>query len=240
MLKKLGDKFFLVGVAHVLPKSVREVEDVITKERPDVVAVELCPSRYAALVKKGSGTNSLNAMRARPRSFLMESMLHLLQKKFSRQTGMPAGEEMLAALRHAKRVGARVELIDQPVEITLQRLMMRMGLLEKLRLFGEMLVSLMPIGGHFELDKLTEEHVVEHLLKELKHASPTSYEVLIQERDAHMASKLAMLLSEDLKVVGVVGAGHVPGIYNRIRESMEKNWRINFEYQLNSQLSETF
>ena len=39
----------LVGTGHVLEKSVREVEAVIDRERPDIVAVELDEARYRAL-----------------------------------------------------------------------------------------------------------------------------------------------------------------------------------------------
>ena len=39
----------VVGTAHVSEESVREVEETIERERPDVVAVELDESRYRRL-----------------------------------------------------------------------------------------------------------------------------------------------------------------------------------------------
>jgi len=39
----------IVGTAHVSEKSVAEVVSRIEEERPDIVAVELCPARYRAL-----------------------------------------------------------------------------------------------------------------------------------------------------------------------------------------------
>ena len=43
-------KLVIIGTAHVSPKSIEEVERLIEEEKPDAVAVELCPRRYNALV----------------------------------------------------------------------------------------------------------------------------------------------------------------------------------------------
>lgn len=231
MLKKLDDRLFLIGVAHVLPKSAAEVEEVITQERPEVVAVELCPTRYWALTRGGKRPGALDAMRAGPKLALLNTLLYLLQSKFARQTGMPAGEEMLVAIRHAREIGARVELIDRDISITLQRLIDRMSWRERLRLFAELLLGLLPFGKRVELERLTDDQIVSYLLHELKRISPTTYEVLINERDAHMASRVAMLLSASTgKVACVVGAGHVPGIYERLSKGVSGDWRINLKY----------
>ena len=44
-----GDRIILVGTAHVSDRSVAEVNEVIEREKPDIVAVELCNGRYRAL-----------------------------------------------------------------------------------------------------------------------------------------------------------------------------------------------
>lgn len=231
VLKKLGDRLFLIGVAHVLPRSAEEVGDVIDRERPEVVAVELCPTRYLALTRGGKRPGALDAMRAGPKLALLNALLHLVQNKFSRQTGMPAGEEMLVAIRHAQEVGARVELIDRDISITLQRLTDRMPWRERIRLFAELLLGLIPFGKRVELERLTDDQIVTYLLHELKRASPTTYQVLIGERDAYMASRVAMLLSTSTgKVACVVGAGHVPGIYERLSRGISGSWRMSVEY----------
>ncbi|MFQ6130029.1 MAG: TraB/GumN family protein [Candidatus Hadarchaeaceae archaeon] len=232
MLKKLDDRLFLVGVAHVLPKSTMEVERVIAEEKPDIVAVELCPARYLALTRGPKRPSILEIMRAgRVKLSLLSSLLYLLQKKFSQQTGMPAGEEMLVAIRYAQKIGARVELIDRDISITLQRLIDRMSWWEKLRLVAELLLGLLPFGKRVELERLTDEQIVAYLLNELKLASPTAYQVLIRERDVYMASRVAMLLSASTgKVACVVGAGHVPGIYERLSRGISGSWRMKLKY----------
>jgi len=232
VLKKIGEQLFLIGVAHVLPTSAAEVGEVIKRERPDVVAVELCPIRYLALTQGEQRPRVLDVARADPKLLLLSGLLWLLQNKFSRQTGMPAGEEMLVAIKHAREIGARIELIDRDIGLTFQRLIDLMPWRERLRLFAELLIGLLPIGEPVKLERLTDEQIVNYLLEDLKRASPILYEVLIQERDAHMASKLAMLLSESKKVVCVVGAGHVPGIFDRLSRSNPEGWGASLKYEV--------
>lgn len=230
MLRKLGDRLTLVGVAHVLPRSRDEVRDAIEGESPEVVAVELCPTRYAALMGKVERAGARDAMRAGELGpFVLNKFFYFLQVRFAHRTGMPAGEEMLIAIECAQKVGARVELIDRDINLTLQRLVERMGVKEKLRLFLELLLGLLPFGGRVELEKLTEEEIVAGLISSLKRALPGAYEVLIEERNSYMAAKLAMLLASTKgKIVCVVGAGHVPGIYRRLGG----RWQAKLEYPL--------
>ncbi len=231
MLRKIDDRLFLIGVAHVLPKSAAEVGDVIVKERPDVVAIELCPARYLALTQGSKRPGALDAVRAGPKLLLLGGLIQLLQSKFSRQTGMPAGEEMLVAIEHARDIGAEVQLIDQGIGITLQRLIDRMSWRERLRLFGELLIGLLPFGKRVELERLTEDQIVDYLLKELERASPTAHDVLITERDEYMASRLTTLLLSGKRIVCVVGAGHVSGIYNRLSK-FSGSWEMSLRYKV--------
>ena len=47
----IGDDLRLLGTAHVATASVEAVQKQIEEWKPDVVAVELCTSRYDALTK---------------------------------------------------------------------------------------------------------------------------------------------------------------------------------------------
>lgn len=230
MIKKLGDRLTIVGVAHILPRSVEEAKRVIDAERPDIVAVELDPARYLALTR-GPKTGIFDLWRAGPGVWLLTALILLLQGKFSRQTGVEAGEEMLAAVQKAKEIGAQVHLIDRDIGTTLNRLLSGMPAREKLRLFGNLIISLLPLGKGVELGRLTEEQVVENLLQEFRKLSPRAYEVLIAERDRHMASRLAALLLTGKRVVCVVGAGHVPGIMAELNRVTAGKWSLKIEYQ---------
>ncbi len=49
---------------------------------------------------------------------------------------------------------------------------------------------------------------------------------------AYMSSKLAAFLLAGKKVVCVVGAGHVPGIYERMSKLISGGWGMRFDYQV--------
>lgn len=229
MLRKLGDRLTIIGVAHILPKSREEVRATIESESPQVVAVELDQLRYSALMGE-VGAGARKAPRARELwPFILNKFLYMLQSKFAQSTGMQAGEEMLVAIESAKKVGAKVELIDRDINLTLQRLIERMGVKEKLRLSVEMLFGLLPFGRRVEFEKLTEEKFDEQLVSSLKSALPAAYDVLIDERNSYMAAKIAMLMdSTKGKIVCVVGAGHVSGLSSRL----DSRWRVELEYPL--------
>ncbi len=236
MLRKLHERLILVGVAHILPESKAEVEQAIVEEQPDVVAVELCPARYHALLHGGEGASALNALRARRFGlFALNKLLYFLQNRLAKQTGMPAGNEMLTAIERAREVGAKVEFIDRDIDITLQRLIARTGRVEKLRLLAELLLGLMPLGARVDLSKMTEEEVLLRALSSLKHASPTAYEVLIEERNDYMANRIVELLAlAKGKILCVVGAGHLPGLCQRLKDQRWGWWGVSMGYEIGS------
>lgn len=235
MLKKVGDRLTLVGVAHVLPKSTADVKAIIERERPEIVAVELCQNRYAALTNKEQQLGAIGALRlGQLKPFIFNKLFHAIQNKFARQTGMPVGEEMLTAIEYAKKAGARVELIDRDIVITIQRLSSLMSRREKIRLLGELFIGLLPfVGERIDFERLTEDQVTASLISTLKQESPTTYKVLIKERDEFMATRIASLLASSKgKIVCVVGAGHVPGLYRRLASQLEGGWQARLEYPL--------
>lgn len=235
-MKKLREGFFLIGVAHILPKSLHEVRELIEKERPEVVAVELDPFRYAMMVQGGVGVAQQATSRPKPSAVILTGLMGLLQTKFSRQTGMPAGEEMMVAIGKAKEVGAEIKLIDQDIRVTLDRMNELMPLRERVWLMFQMLLSILPSWKKVKLEELTEEQVVNYLIQGFRKLSPTTYRVLIEERDDYMTSKLVPLLESGKRAVCVVGAGHVPGIDRRLEEALREMkakiwWGTKIEYE---------
>jgi pheromone shutdown-related protein TraB len=217
MQKRIGDRLIIIGVAHVLPKSISEVREAIELERPNIVAVELCPSRYSALGQRAK-VSAIDALReGQLNLFILNRLLYHLQNKFARQTGIFAGEEMLVAIRSAEKVGARVELIDRDIGLTLERFNSHVGKLEKLKLLSEIFMAFLPMRGKISLEKLMNENAVPEVVREFKRIYPKAYDVFIEERDEFMASRIASLLKiSNGKIVCVVGAGHLPGIYQKL------------------------
>jgi len=215
-----GEKeILLVGTAHVSKESVRLVDEVIKREGPETVCVELCDSRYQALTQKNKwqDTNLIKVIREK-KAFLLLSNLILssFQKKIGEKLGIKPGQEMLQAIETAEEVSAQVHLADREIRITLSRAWRLMGLWTRMKLFGYLLTSMFNVEAIKEedIEKLKEKDALEALLSELGETLPQVGRILIDERDQYLAHKIRHAPGE--KIVAVVGAGHVPGI--------KKNW----------------
>ncbi len=208
-------RIILVGTAHVSDKSVAEVNEVIEREKPDIVAVELDRARYQAL-KGEEEVREINVREllseGRLYHFLIHWFLAYIQKKIGTDAGVKPGAEMLAAIEKAEKTGARVALIDRDIRITLGRFWSKMSFFEKLKLSFSLLGASLGFGTkEIDLDTVTDEDVVTQLIAELRKLAPSAASVLIDERDAFMAKKLLEISGEGC-VVAVVGAGHREGI----------------------------
>lgn len=144
----------VVGTAHVSHESVEEVERVIEEERPDVVAVELDEGRYRQM--KGEAPDDID-----PKDLLRGSMafqflaywlLSYVQTRLGERFDIQPGADMLAAVETAEDLDIDVALVDRNIQVTIQRFWTRMGLVEKLRLVGGLLLGVADgytIGGAF-------------------------------------------------------------------------------------------
>lgn len=219
-----GREIFLVGTAHVSKESVDLVRDVIERENPDIVAVELDEQRYDSLLnkKKWDETEIHKVIRTgKTYLFLMQLLLTNFQRKIGDKFGIKPGSEMLKAIEVAREKDSKIALVDRDVRVTLKRAFNRMSLREKFRLlFGF-------FSGVFEdeeiseeiLEKLKDKDIMTEMMEELSREIPSIKDVLIDERDRYIANKIIGL--EGKRVVAVVGAGHVEGI-KRIIESRKK------------------
>ncbi|KAB1196231.1 MULTISPECIES: TraB/GumN family protein [Haloferax] len=130
----------VVGTAHVSADSVREVEETVKSERPDVVAVELDEGRYRQL--KGGTPDDIEArdlLRGNTVfQFIAYWMLSYVQSRLGEQFDVKPGADMLAAVETAEEEGLDVALVDRDIQTTIQRFWRRMGTLEKLRMVGDL------------------------------------------------------------------------------------------------------
>ncbi|MDG6244660.1 MAG: TraB/GumN family protein [Methanolobus sp.] len=230
---KKPTEIILIGTAHVSEKSVREVNAAIEREKPDIVAVELCRSRYEAI--KGNVKNSDIPVKELLKEgkvyfYLVHMLLAHIQKKFADQMGVQPGAEMISAIKAAEASGAQILLIDRDVQITLQRFWSKMGFVEKLKMLAGLVAAVLGIGGtkDIDMDTITNKDVVSMLVEEFRESSPNAVRVLIDERDAYMANNLIRAASSgNRKIVAVIGAGHRAGI-QRYLENPKTIPRINY------------
>ena len=209
----------IVGTAHVSEKSVQEVIKAIEETRPDIVAVELCPARYRAITgqeeeKEIKISELLSGSKLY--FFLVQMFLAYIQKKIGDEMGVKPGSEMLAAIESAKKIGARVALVDRDIGITIQRFWSAMGFLDKVRLIWSLIPAAFGWGEEeIDIDSITQDDIVSQMISEFRKISPGAANVLVDERDAYIARNLFQL-SKEGRVLAVVGAGHKEGISNHL------------------------
>lgn len=215
-------EIILVGTAHVSRDSAELVERVIEEERPDTVCVELCQSRYDAIMQKTDWEEMdiLKIIRQKRTSLLLSQLIMAsFQKKLAERFKINPGEEMVRAVRKAEETGARVVLADRDIRTTLKRTWRTMNLFRKLRFIYELISSVIIDEeiSEEDIEKLKERDALELALQTFGKELPEIKATLIDERDRYLARCIDDAPGN--KIVAVVGAGHVPGI----RENLGKD-----------------
>ncbi|MCD6456011.1 MAG: TraB/GumN family protein [Methanophagales archaeon] len=212
----MQNNIILVGTGHILEKSVKEVEEVIDREEPDVVAVELCEGRFRAL--KGDMEDfSIKDVISGGSPFLLLThwLLAYVQRKMGAELGIEPGADMMAAIKKAEERGCEIALIDRPIQVTMQRFWSAMKFTEKIKMIFSIIFAVGSMRGikdageegigvgigigkgegknHIDLDRITDDDVVTQLMEELREFSPGAATALLDERDAYIAGNLREL-----------------------------------------------
>lgn len=216
-----GREVILVGTAHVSRESADLVREVIEKERPDCVCIELDAQRFEALAhrQRWESLDLRQVIRSRQLAPLLANLvLASYQKKLGVALGVIPGSELLEAARTAEEHQIPVALCDRDVRITLRRAWGSMSLWNKSKLLAALIASIVdrPELDEDELRRIRNQDVISELMRELARELPSVKIALIDERDAYLAHKI--LAAEGERIVAVVGAGHVAGIRDALRE----------------------
>jgi pheromone shutdown-related protein TraB len=220
-----GRDIYLVGTAHVSQRSVADVGRVIDELRPDAVCVELDATRHQALMdpKRWRNLDIFEVITQRRVLFLLTNLaLSSYQRRLGEKLGVRPGAEMLAAIDHAERIGARLVLADRDIQATLKRSWSALSLWDCLQLVGA------AVGSVFAKGEITEEQVealkdrdtISELVREFAEVMPRLQRPLIDERDRFLMS--AIREAPGQCVVGVVGAGHVGGMVKYLHAEVDR------------------
>jgi len=217
----LADReFILVGTAHVSKQSVEEVRQVILEEEPDRVCIEIDETRYNTLIKK-QHWQSLNigqVLRERKGFLLLANLvLSSFQRRLGLDMGVSPGEEMLTAVNVCREQGIAFSLCDRDIQVTLRRAWSRSSFWGKNKLLAAMLSSIFTKEklDAEEIEKLKNRSAFQNMMDELAAYLPSVKEVLIDERDRYLATKVYNAAGN--KIVAVIGAGHVEGIIKSLK-----------------------
>jgi pheromone shutdown-related protein TraB len=211
----------LVGTVHISQESTAEVRALIEAEKPGHVCVEIDEGRYKSM-SQGNSWESLDISKVlkEGRGFLLLANLALagFQRRMGAEVGGKPGEEMLAAVRAAEDAGIPYSFCDREIQVTLKRAWSKSGLWNKSKLLASLVDSAFSNEKFTEeeIEKLKEKNELESMMAELAAFLPSVKEVLIDERDRFLASRI--YLAKESLVVAVVGAGHLGGIEAWLRK----------------------
>ncbi|MCI4369338.1 MAG: TraB/GumN family protein [Thermoplasmata archaeon] len=203
----------LVGAAHVVDLNAA-LRKVLGDRVLDAMAVELDDERARVLLSehpeesKGGGQGPM-----------ILKLWALLQRRLGAEMGGGfAGAEMRTAADLAKERSLPLFLIDDPIRVTLARLLGSLGVKERVSLVvGAILGLVLParfVRG--QLDAYSAEPG--EYMDEVRRQYPAVARVLVDERNEHMADRLAELRSKGFgRVAAVVGDAHVPGLAEALR-----------------------
>jgi pheromone shutdown-related protein TraB len=207
----------IIGTAHVSQKSVDEVRAAIEEYTPDVVAIELDPSRFKALKQHAADPTVKDVLEVKNfNSLLVQWLLAYLQRKIGLDVGVAPGAEMKAAIEEAEKRGIAIALVDRDIRITLLRFWNSLGLIGKIKMLWALVVSIAEVdnGEQIDIESLKDQDVIDMVMGEFRKFSPSGAHALIDERDAYIAHQLVLLKAQrpEGKILAVVGAGHQQGI----------------------------
>jgi len=216
-----GKDIYLVGTAHVSKQSVEDVKTAIGTLKPDSVCIELCQSRYEAMVDKDlwKKLDIFKIIRKRKSVlFLAQLIMGAFYRKLGEKLGVQPGAEMLEAAKQAEKIGAELVLADREIDITLKRVWGYLGFWNKLKMMTHMMAWVLFKEEEIDaemVEKIKAKDQLEAIMAEFTEKLPEVRHRLIDERDIFMSQKIKAAGGK--KIVAVVGAGHVDGITDHIK-----------------------
>lgn len=212
-----GDRtIYIIGTAHVSQRSVDEVRETIEQVRPDTVCVELCQTRYDAMMDDTRWRNLdiFTVIREGKVLLLLSNLaLSAYQRRLGAQLGVEPGAELKEAVTVAEAIGAEVVLADRDIQATLKRTWANLGFFSKMKVLGGLFDGVLGGGEEMtaeDLEKLKERDHLSDMMEEFAKALPEVKTPLIDERDQFLMSAVDDAPGET--IVAVVGAGHVQGM----------------------------
>lgn len=217
---------YIIGTSHISPASVNEVESVLSKIRPEIIALELDKRRLPSLMSgKKSSIRLIDIKKVGLKGFLFNIIGAYAEKRLGRLTGISPGSEMKKAIEIARKLNSKIALIDQDIEITLKKLSERITLKEKLTFLKDLLLSSFTNQKiDFDIHKVPSQTKIKKMTLKIKKDYPSFYQTLIVERNIYMAKALYNILTENQssRIVAIVGAGHEQDILEIIKNVHKK------------------
>lgn len=235
ILKQKKNKYnytiFLLGTAHISKDSIMDVEKGILKFKPNIICVELCKSRFESLQNpdRWKHLDIVKVIKERKVALLASNLfLSSFQKKIGWDVGVKPGSEMKKAIEMAKEFNIQISFIDREIRTTLLRAWRNISLWDKVWLINYLIASLLIPEKitEEEIEKLKQKDVLEDLFENIPSRYKAIKKIILEERDQYMVQSINQILNQkhknkNIKIFVVVGAGHIKGIANYLKEKKE-------------------
>jgi len=202
----------ILGTSHIAIQSIKQVRNYITKNKPDIIAIELDKSRLMALISNEKRRITiLDIKKIGFKGYFFNLIGALIEKKLGKLVGISPGAEMKEAVKLAKENKLKIALIDQNIDITLKKFSKAITWKEKFNFIKDI------ISGPFQkqkikidLTKVPSKNLIKIVIEKVKERYPSVYNVLIKDRNNIMAKNLYKLITQnkDHKIFAIIGAGH--------------------------------
>ncbi|MFK8027881.1 MAG: TraB/GumN family protein [Gammaproteobacteria bacterium] len=209
----------IIGTAHVSKASAEAVRKLIETNQFDVIAIELCESRYKSIINPNSlaDMDLFEVIKTKKASMVAASLaLGAYQQRLAEQFDVQPGEEMRVAIDLAKENELQLELVDRDIGITLKRLYRNIPWWRKLYVISGLIASVMTNEKvtEEEIEKLKTGDMLENTFAQFATSAYDLFSPLIAERDQFMSAKLRQVVEkrDGNNILAVVGAGHLAGI----------------------------
>jgi len=220
----------LLGTAHVSRASADKVRKLLQGRTYDAVAVELCSSRYRALMDPDAlARMDLLSVIRQGRVYMVVASLALAayQQRLADQFGIEPGAEQRTAVVMAQEQKLPVLLVDREIGITLKRIAGNLDWWKRLELFSSLLATLLSRKQVPEeaIERLKEADMLETTFSEFAAGSRELAESLIAERDRYIAARLRREIGKKHyeRVIMVLGAGHLRGVADQLQGVPEQD-----------------
>jgi len=216
-----GKEITLVGTAHVSKDSVALVKQTIDTVLPDTVCIELDDDRYRNLQnpQRWENTSVFTIIKEKKVGLLLaNTILSSYQKRVAEKMNTAPGQEMLQGIQSAEEHKCKIVLADRNIQTTFLRIWRKLSFLEKCRLFGSFLFE-HEEDVDIDFNELIADDNLAAALSSMEQGFSGVSEVLIHERDQHLAYKIKNAPGK--RIVAIVGAAHIPGIQKEIYQQQD-------------------
>lgn len=230
IVERDGVRYTLLGTAHVSQTSVDTVRAAIASGAYDTVAIELDAGRLQALTDPDqlARMDLVKVIReGKTHLFAANLALAAYQRRLAEQLGVEPGAELKAAAADASERGLSLHLIDREVGLTFKRALNGLGWWGRAKISAGILLAMFGDEevGDDEIEKLKQGDLLESSFGEFANENPALYLAVIAERDRYMAARLresATHGSGAREVLAVIGAGHLQGMAEHLRQDSDE------------------